>query len=201
MSQPAPIPGPSAPSALTVLQRLIPSATRVRAAVAFVTEPGVALVEDLLSQTEAPVELVARGAQITQPTAIERLESLGVAISLVVGANAAAFHPKLWLIESPGAMHVLSGSGNLTAGGLLKNNEQFELMAIPAADEELVNQHRTRFATLTAAAHPLPKLRSSSFWLEWNEQMPAREELRRRAAELDRRLQARLDAELGHARK
>jgi hypothetical protein len=57
------------------------------------------------------VDVVARGAPITDPQSVVRLASLGV----------------------------LSGSGNLTAGGLLESSEQFECLSFQSADEDLVN--------------------------------------------------------------
>lgn len=113
-----PVPGPDYASANEVLQEMAAGVTDLRAAVAFVTLGGVRILGELLHE-EAPVSLrlVARGAPITEPSALVQLADMGADVSVVVGAQAQAFHPKLWIGSASGRFLVLSGSGNLTEGG------------------------------------------------------------------------------------
>jgi HKD family nuclease len=129
------VPGAVYPDGLLALTALAEGARRVRAAVAFVTATGADLLESLID-AEGPliVELVTRGAPITEPAALERLAKLGVAVSVVVGNRASHFHPKLWLLEHEDGLRVLAGSGNLTRGGLCDNDEQFEVLEIATKD-------------------------------------------------------------------
>lgn len=185
------IPSEDLPSGLAALTRVFDGATAVRAAVAFVTSNGVALLAEILAEhPETEVEIVARGAPITERDALVRLgDELGAEVSIVMGEPARHFHPKLW-IGVGASMTVLSGSGNLTRGGLIGNDEQFELydVAMPsaAADRQL-----DRLARLVALATPLDEARASVAWREWEWQ-----DKRRRALADEVR---RMDEALAHA--
>jgi hypothetical protein len=176
------------------------SAASVRAAVAFVTPSGVDLVERLLRDRPGlAVDVVARGAPITDPQSLVRLAGLGVNVSLVAGPEARRFHPKLWLISAGERFHVLSGSGNLTAGGLLENIEQFECLSFQSADDVSRAEHVQRFERLTRDAVPLADLRQTPFWSVWEGQEEARNELEIRQRELDQELSMSADSEVAKA--
>ncbi len=99
-------------------------------------------------------------------------------------ADAAGFHPKLWLVRSASTVSVLSGSGNLTQGGLVSNVEQFELSEHQRGSPES-DENERRFMSLTSAARPLEEFEKSPAWFEWSDQLRKREEIARRLHELD----------------
>jgi hypothetical protein len=113
-------------------------------------------------------------------------EDIGASVSVITGPEAITFHPKLWLLEGGDGLHVLSGSGNLTEGGLFANREQFELFAI--SDEDGIEAQWQRFTALTDDAIALAEMVGSIAWREWNEQMQRRAWLEREQRTLDERL-------------
>jgi HKD family nuclease len=192
----AAIPGDDAATAMDAIARIISGARRLRAAVAFVTSSGVDLLDELLEGHEGiSIELVARGAPITDPHSLERLAERGLSVSVVVGSRASAFHPKLWIADHDDALHVLSGSGNLTAGGLRDNDEQFELVRVPLGGAAADAQEQ-RFARITAAAVPLDVVRRSPYWSLWKQQQSQRRTLALSQQRLDKVLQDAADARL-----
>lgn len=162
------VPSDADPNALAALRVSISDNAIIRAAVAFVTESGVGHLAAILSEREnVSLEITARAADVTQPEALLTLrDGLGADVSVVIGRRARAFHPKLWLIEQPDAVIVLSGSGNLTEGGLVTNDEQFERIEY-APDDPLVEANRERLDDLTRHAQPLDVIEGSAIWLEW----------------------------------
>lgn len=140
----------------------------VRAAVAFVTGSGVQCLAGILTgSSNVSLEITARAADVTEPEALLALRNgLGADVSVVIGRHARAFHPKLWLIERSDLVIVLSGSGNLTAGGLVTNDEQFELIEYEP-DDPLVEAHRERLDHLTQHAQPLDVIEAAAIWREW----------------------------------
>jgi hypothetical protein len=157
-------------------------------AVAFVSEAGVSALGDLMRRYEVEdVELVARGAPITDPIALERAhEEFGVKVSVITGGEALSFHPKLWLLRSGDEMRVLSGSGNLTAGGLTTNREQFEVVFLE--DQDRIEAQVVRYEDLTDGALPLDRVRGTIAWKEWLAQIAERERLGRELSRLDEKL-------------
>lgn len=182
---PAVVPSEVNPDALAVLEGLIVDGVSIRAAVAFVTDEGVRMLRELVDRrTGVSLEIVARAADVTTPTALETLwQDMGADVSVVLGKHASAFHPKLWLIEGDRWLTVLSGSGNLTSSGLRGNDEQFELFSMPAGGPEAAVQAE-RFDRLTANALPLESVHGGATWREWLHLI--REERRRRSSELER---------------
>ncbi len=170
------------------LDSLLEGADSVSIAVAFVTGAGVEILGELIRKhAVGDVELVARGAPITDPDALERAHAeFGVSVSVITGHDALSFHPKLWLIETPAALRVLSGSGNLTGGGLVENREQFEVFSTEDADE--IELHRGRYEDLTAGAVPLEALKGTIAWNEWQSQKHERSRLMKQLARLDEKL-------------
>lgn len=146
----------------------MPDALRLDAASAFVTRSGIELLAGLPRPRK--VRLVCRaGHGVTEPDAV---------------VEAARFHPKLYLIETRERLVVLAGSGNLTAGGLRDNVEQFELHAL-APLTPIARGHQTRFNELWGQGAPLDELRSTPFWEAWRDSHERRLVLGREAQELD----------------
>jgi HKD family nuclease len=186
------VPSDDLPDALSAMRAAARDAVSIRAAVAFVTESGAdQLVAVIREGSQAPLAVCARGAPITEQSALLRLrDELEADVTLVMGSEAAQFHPKLWLIRSTATLTVISGSGNLTAGGLVSNAEQFEVLQYPV-DSEATEDHEARFEHLTSTGLPLGEVEKSPAWYEWTSQANARSQLARRLAELDDRLASR----------
>lgn len=161
------IPSESYPNALAALQELIVDGTAVRAAVAFDTTAGVEHFAGVLAETqETTLEITARAADVTEPDALLALrDDLGADVSVVIGRHARSFHPKLWLIERDDRTVVFSGSGNLTTGGMVNNDEQFEVIEC-AAGYDAAEQHE-RFERLTRHSQPLDAIERTAIWQEW----------------------------------
>jgi hypothetical protein len=157
--------------------------------VALVTATGADLLESLI-EAEGPliVELVTRGAPITEPAALERLAELGLAVSVVVGDRAPHFHPKLWLLDHEDGLRVLAGSGNLTRGGLCDNDERFEVLEIAAKDHAAILEHEQRFAHFAQLATDLEVVRNTAYWQVWQKQLQRRRELEQEERALDDQL-------------
>lgn len=140
--------------------------------------------------------LVVRGAPITDPQALVALADLGVDVRVVCGGRAAAFHPKLWIAHSPQRLYVLSGSGNLSAGGLETNDEQFEYFSIPLDARDVVDLQERRLRGYLEPAVPLPDLIGTTYWAEWEQQEKARRQLAEKERDLDERLAVRAEASM-----
>ena len=155
------------PNALAALEAALVDGAAVRAAVAFVTTGGVKHLASVLDRVrDTSVEITARAADVTEPEALLMLrDDLDADVSIVIGQHSRSFHPKLWIIERPDKTVVLSGSGNLTGGGLVINDEQFEVIEYaPGAD--VVAQHE-RFDHLTRYSQPLDSIEHTAIWHEW----------------------------------
>jgi len=164
------VPGEDLECARDALQLILARRpVKLQAAVAFVSQSGVEMLADLLEGWSGSLEVVARGAPITDPEALERLAEMGAAVRAVVGRRALKFHPKLWLGHPPEGLDVLSGSGNLTDGGLVGNEEQFELLRLGAEDHDLIRGHQARFETFFAHGVPIEQLRNDRYWARWVE--------------------------------
>lgn len=179
------IPSDDLPDALSALRSILPSAESVSVACAFVTDSGVDVVKDALEGRQIPIEICARGAPITEQAALLRLrDELGASVSAVMGPHAVRFHPKLWLVRTPITLYVLSGSGNLTRGGLTTNIEQFELLEMPL-DSQTAEEQERRFAALVGAGIPLGEIETSPAWYEWASQVRARNRIADQLKALD----------------
>jgi hypothetical protein len=169
------IPGPEYATGYEALVDMAAASSVVHGAVAFVTSSGVRVAEQIFVKDGPQVQLVARGAPITEPAALASLADLGVEVSAVVGARASRFHPKLWLGEGGKKLRVLTGSGNLTEGGLDANDEQFEYLLLTSEDRDLIAQHKRRFQRFADLAVPLEAIRGTPYWREWETQNRRRE--------------------------
>jgi len=186
------VPSPDSKTGYEALDRLLEGKQSVSAAVAFVSPAGAKSLCTLLDRHQSVQDLflIARGAPITDPDALLLLkEEVGASISLVAGPQARLFHPKLWILEEEsGALDVLSGSGNLTEGGLSQNREQFEIARV--ADQQEIDAQWRRFGALTEGAITLEEMVGSIAWKEWKRQMPERRRQAKREEDLDKRLAA-----------
>ena len=94
---------------------------------------------------------------------------------------------------------MLAGSGNLTNGGLVYNDEQFELLRLPHARANLGGQlagsnadadaHLTRWRQFFDKGIPLGQALNSPAWSIWEAQLRERGELAAKLRELDAQLQ------------
>jgi hypothetical protein len=158
--------------------------------VAFVTLSGVELLSDLLQRHPGveEISITARAAPITEPAALLALrDRLGADVSVIAGPVAAQFHPKLWLLANArGELQVLSGSGNLTGGGMHGNREQFEIGKV--SDAAAIEAQERRFEELTGGAIPLDRHEDSIAWRTWMEQLQRRNQLEEQLRALDQAL-------------
>lgn len=161
---------------------LLKDAQLVDVAVAFVTQSGVDGLRALLDECGSSPRMwfVVRGAPITDPHAVVALSRLApeVEVRVVMGPRAARFHPKLWIARAPNVVRVLSGSGNLTDGGLVDNDEQFELLHLAQPEEsEAADIHRRRWQDFFELGSPLAEAMRSPAWDEWIAQSDNRRRL------------------------
>jgi hypothetical protein len=117
-------------------------------------------------------------------------------VSVVVGSNAERFHPKLWLAHRPEGLSVVSGSGNLTAGGMQANDEQFELLELSPDEGDAIAEQEERFARLVASAVDLDQVRGTPYWSAWQAQLEERRELKEREEKLNESLNSHGEASL-----
>jgi hypothetical protein len=127
------------------------SIDRIRIATAFASESGVEVLRDkLIGRTifDAASKEALIGVEngFTQPEALDLLVKapsssvrapFGTAVLTTPGMRAPAFfHPKVYALEDTvaGAMVILSGSANLTFGGLLDNVENLFAWSGPTTD-------------------------------------------------------------------
>ena len=179
--------------ALTAFRAMLPGASWLHGAVAFVSQRGVDLLAGVLEELGTPtLKVVVRGAPITDPQAVLELDDrLGAEVRVVLGERAPGFHPKLWISQTEEATWVLSGSGNLTAGGLRDNDEQFELLRFSRTQPGARAQgsaHMTRWNRFYEGGLPLADALRTDAWALWETQRAERETLQARARELDREL-------------
>lgn len=185
------MPSDEFPDGVTALGQFLKTADHVSVACAFVTDAGVDRLAEALAGRRPRLEVCARGAPVTEQSALLRLrDELDATVTAVPLPRAAAYHPKLWLLRSPGTLTVLSGSGNLTGPGLTTNVEQFELLQMSSASGG-ATEHERRLLDLIAAGVPLDEFESSIAWHEWKTQLRERRRLAEKLRELDEVLASR----------
>lgn len=130
------VPGKVFAKPTEALAAMLADARVLRIAVAYVTADGITKVAELLRSIGAPatVQVVTRATHTTasREDLVALQDDLGAEVHAFVGTDARTFHPKVFTTLTPTATWVLSGSGNLTRGGLSTNREQFELLRLPA---------------------------------------------------------------------
>ena len=176
------------------LEAALDGAERLEFAVAYAKTSGTgALLR--LPIPRASRAVVGLGFGLSDPPAVEQLSTAGLEVR-VVGDSAAAtaerFHPKLYLASRSRELVVLSGSANLTGGGLSSNVEQYEELTFADPSDE-ADEQRNRFEALWDHGTPLEALRRSGDWDDYRQR--ARD---RRLLEVqDRRRLLRLHADTG----
>lgn len=161
-------------------------ADRLDVAAAFVTRSGVELLASLLPIGTA--RLICRaGHGPTDPAAVEEANNLGFEVRLVTGAAARTFHPKIYVVAGPGGVFVLTGSGNLTSGGLKDNVEQFEAIELASFSSQAV-EHEKRFNDIWAMGLDFEVVRASPYWDQWVAQRLELDAVARLADESEARL-------------
>jgi HKD family nuclease len=186
------IPSDDYPNALRALEEIIVDQAVVRAAVAFVTESGVRALAGVLSGREnVTLQVFARAGDATEPQALLSLrDELNAEVWVVIGKHARAFHPKLWLVEDDRDLVVLAGSGNLTAAGLMTNDEQFDVARFEL-DSVAAQAQVDRLGQLTRNALPLEQVVGTTIWHEWLAVISRQDQLRRQLAAIERQLNLR----------
>lgn len=196
------VPGGRFATGASALETMLADATVLRIAVAYVTGSGVRRLASILATAGHPgtVQVVTRATDTT--ASIEDLRSLetslGAEVRALVGSGASRFHPKLYMTRTPTASFLLSGSGNLTLGGLETNDEQFELLQQSAGPQRpgqraperfesaASNDLTRRFSEYFNRAMPLSRALSHPSFLSWQEQSARRAELKAEIRKLDR---------------
>jgi HKD family nuclease len=176
------------------LAAALDGAERLQLAVAYAKSSGVGHLLGLgvPSRSRAVVGL---GFGLSDPPAVERLEAAGVEVRCAVDSStleATTFHPKLYLASRPRELVVLSGSANLTGGGLRGNVEQYEELRFTDPSDG-ADRQQERFERLWDCGASLNDLRRSGDWDDYL----VRARSRRRLEQEDRRRLARLNASTG----
>jgi hypothetical protein len=172
---------------------MLVDASVLRIAVAYVTGDGVGELTKLVESAGPPatIEVVTRATHTTasREDLLALQDDLGAEVRAFVGAPARVFHPKVYTTHTPTARWVLSGSGNLTRGGLIANHEQFELLQLragppqpgerrPAAFEATADLDLgRRWAAYWSQSLPLSSALGHPAYAVWEEQAARREEL------------------------
>lgn len=138
--------------------------------------------------------VIGLGFGITDPLAVEQLDSSGFDVRVVAdGAIAASqFHPKLYVVERRGELRTLSASANLTASGWNANVEQFEELSFSDPSDE-ADRQRERFELVWAHGSSLNDYRRSGEWDRYRQRARDRRHLER----ADQRRLTRLHASTG----
>jgi HKD family nuclease len=198
------VPGKSFSTGREALASILPGATVLRIAVAYVTAGGIDELVKILDETGRPatVQAVTRATHTTASRGdlLALQNRLRAEVRAFVGADADTFHPKWFSTRTPTATSLLSGSGNLTGRGLTTNREQFELLRLPTgpkrpsmqkfetqADIDLVG----RWDDYWKHAKPLASALASPAYAVWEEQAARRAELRKQMREIEAETEAR----------
>lgn len=111
-----------------------PAAGDLDAAVAFVTESGLDVVDSLGLRVRQGI--VGDAFHITEPSAIKRLIRAKASVR-IAQTQTGVFHPKVYLLPYDDTLAVVVGSSNLTAGGMISNEEANVVLKGPKADSPL----------------------------------------------------------------
>lgn len=130
---------------LKSLLNLIANADEIYLATAFLKVSGLKLILKELKKkvNEGSIVHIIAGPYfgLTEPDALDKLLKLfqyknNCYIYLDLGkTNTAVFHPKLYLFKNKNKVNILSGSANLTSGGLVGNNEVSTLVTSNSNDK------------------------------------------------------------------
>lgn len=114
---------------------------RVIIGTAFVTEGGVDEIGDVLADLSSVTQVYAGVRNgVTTRQGLERLLGLGIDLKTVdTGTMVPIYHPKLLYVRSAEATAIMSGSANLTLGGLHNNIEGSLLLQVDPEDADAMN--------------------------------------------------------------
>lgn len=146
----------------TYLLSKLQESTEAYFAVAFLKSAGLTLllpaIEKFLAAGKRITLVAGQHFALTEPKALYTLRELfrGYPTCKVYLAKAtsptAVFHPKMYLFRTEAGCHVISGSANLTKGGLLSNSECSLAVQCPPQDELWTNAINV-FGQLTSPAN------------------------------------------------
>lgn len=150
---------PSSRNLLAELETHFKGADLICCAFAFATARGVGLLFDSpdvkkrLKKTKT--EIIIGMDAITDKKAIERLSVLcsefeSLSVRAFLPSSSGIFHPKISWIKKGDVGVVITGSGNLTKGGLENNFEAFSVMAMNQEELELVQNNWLAFLNSNA---------------------------------------------------
>jgi len=161
------LPSPGASSAIYIaLNDLVCNAayTRMRTAIAFASRDGVSLLAKAIAARPQPLSMyviVGLDGRITEPKAIEQLESLFHDRVRCFESQEAGtmFHAKTICLDSEqskGHFALLIGSSNLSGAGLLKNREGALLLRLGAGEKHISRRRwETWWRQLWKSAQPV----------------------------------------------
>lgn len=110
---------------LSLLKNLLPKATEIFITIAFFKDSGYNFIKPYLDAGKQFTIMAGANFGITDPTALESLLNYedNCLVYLSKLSSKTIFHPKMYLIRTPGLCHIIIGSANLTNGGMQANNE------------------------------------------------------------------------------
>ena len=215
------VPGRGFTTGSAALAAMLPGARVLRIAVAYVTTSGIDELVETLGEAGMPptVQVVTRATHTTATAAdLKALEErLRAEVRAFVGTEGRAFHPKWFLTLAEEATSILSGSGNLTRGGLTTNREQFELLQLPAGPRRPQQERFETQAGLDVTrrwddywkhALPLASALASPAYIAWEQQAERRAQLTAQMRQIEAEVEAQgpgtsgppIQAELQHSR-
>lgn len=179
------------------LVELLADAHEFEVAVAYAKRSGAELIRD----AGLPVRsrfVIGTGFALTDPLAVETLAEAGADVRLVIGSEQFSpneFHPKIYLVRRGDLLVVISGSANLSRGGLESNVEQYEEWTMPLSSSE-AHEQSSRFDALWRLGTPLRSLKDGGGWEDYRSLAEQRREHDRADRKLERRVAARIREKL-----
>jgi HKD family nuclease len=129
----------TSPTHLTTIKKLLKNSNEVIICVAFLKNSG--LVQILKQLPKNSTFYIGTDYYITEPSAIKMLLKEGFKVYLIKKQNA-TFHPKIYYFKKGKQVSILTGSANLTGGGLETNFETSVLIqttALSSVDNKFTN--------------------------------------------------------------
>jgi HKD family nuclease len=185
-------------SALSVLEDALHGARGFDVAVAYAKASGVKPLLDLGLPASSRF-LIGTGFALTEPEAVVSLHRRGFPVQLFFGdrdVGPQGFHLKSLLVYRAATLIAITGSGNLTAGGIRDNIEQFVEQLLPLQSHE-AKAHQARYESLWKRSIPLSIARRDGLWESYetayehrrNAERSARREVARRLSGMRKRSQ------------
>lgn len=125
---------------LTAVRQLlsIPDPQQIIFSIAFMTEGGLSILEDALKPIADRTTIFAGIRNgITSAQALQMAIDIGCrTVAVDTGSRTRIFHPKIYFSKNADIAHLITGSANLTIGGLNSNIEASIWQELDLADEE-----------------------------------------------------------------